>query len=220
MGRQGQGAPLATLEKPTLRMEPLDEAIFVAGDGRRARRLGRAAVAASVLAGLWVVGLGIGMLGFGSLPGISLAKGSRAVSPVAPVAGAPFAAARETARALLSVQAAAAAIEASRTSNGQAADKRARTGVAARKKISQGAATQPAPLPPVAAVNPAQRTRGWARRDYEAPPGQVRKATATPPPPPSHGRRVGQTPPAAPPPAPPGQVRKALDPPPPPPKKG
>jgi hypothetical protein len=217
----GMLIPVATLEKPTLRMQPHDEAIFVSGDGRRARRLRRAALVASVLAGLWVVGLGIGMLGYGSLPGISLAKGSRAESPVAPVAGAPFAAARETARALLSVQTAAAAIEASRISNGQAADKRARTGVAAKKKkTSQGAATQPAPLPPVAAVNPAQRTRGWARRDYEAPPGQVRKATATPPPPPSHGRRVGQTPPATPPPAPPGQVRKALDPPPPPPKQG
>lgn len=214
----GMLIPVATLEKPTLRMQPHDEAIFVSGDGRRARRLRRAALVASVLAGLWVVGLGIGMLGYGSLPGISLAKGSRAESPVAPAAGAPFAAARETARALLSVQAAAAAIQASRTSNGQAADKRARTGVATKKKISQGAATQPAS--PVAAVNPAQRTRGWARRDYEAPPGQVRKATATPPPPPSHGRRVGQTPPAALPPAPPGQVRKALDPPPPPPKKG
>jgi len=201
-------------------MQPHDEAIFVSGDGRRARRLRRAALVASVLAGLWVVGLGIGMLGFGSLPGISLAKGSRTKSPVAPAAGAPFAAARETARALLSVQAAAEAIKVSRTSNGQAAAKTpARKSAAAKgKKISQGAATQP--TPPAAAVNPAQRTRGWARRDYEAPPGQVRKATATPPPPPSHGRRVGQTPPAAPPPAPPGQVRKALDPPPPPPKKG
>ncbi len=220
MGMQGQGASVATLEKPTLRMQPHGEAIFVAGDGRRARRLGRAAIVASVLAGLWVVGLGIGMLGFGSLPGVSLVKGSRVESPVAPVEGAPAAAARETARALLSVKTAAAAIEVSRTSNRELAAKtRARKSVAA-KKNSRNAATQPAPPPPVAAVNPAQRTRGWARRDNQAPPGQVRKATATPPPPPSHGRRVGQTPPATPPPAPPGQVRKALDPPPPPPKKG
>ncbi len=85
MGMQPQGASVATLEKPTLRMQPHDEAIFVAGDGRRARRLGRAALVASVLAGLWIVGLGIGMLGFGSLPGISLVKGSRAESPVAPL---------------------------------------------------------------------------------------------------------------------------------------
>ena len=157
---------MATLEKPTLRMQPHDEAIFVAGDGRRARRLGRAALVASVLAALWVVGLGIGMLGFGSLPGVSLVKGSRAESPVAPVEGAPAAAARETARALLSVKTAAAAIEVSRTSNRQLAAKtRARKSVAAKKTISRGAATQPAPPPPVAAVNPAQRTRGWARRD-------------------------------------------------------
>jgi len=209
-----------TLDKPTLRMHPHDEAIFVAGDGRRARRLRRAALAASVLAGLWVVGLGIGMLGFGSLPGVSLPQGSRAEPPAAPLAGASFAAARETARALRAVQTAAAALEVSRTSNGQAADNRARKGVAGKEKISRRAATQLAPPQPVAAVNPAQRTRGWARRDYEAPPGQIRKAAATPPPPPSHGRRVGQTPPAAPPAAPPGQVRKAPDPPPPPPKKG
>jgi len=152
---------VATLEKPTLRMQPHDEAIFVAGDGRRARRLGRAALVASVLAGLWIVGLGIGMLGFGSLPGVSLVKGSRAESPVAPVGRAPAAAARETARALLSVKAAAAAIEVSRASNRQAAAKAGtRKNAAARKTISRGAATQPAPTPPAAAVNPAQRTRG------------------------------------------------------------
>ena len=56
----GMLIPVATLEKPTLRMQPHDEAIFVAGDGRRARWLRRAALVASVLAGLWVVGLGIG----------------------------------------------------------------------------------------------------------------------------------------------------------------
>ena len=86
----GMLIPVATLEKPTLRMQPHDEAIFVSGDGRRARRLRRAALVASVLAGLWVVGLGIGMLGYGSLPGISLAKGSRAESPVAPGRGCAF----------------------------------------------------------------------------------------------------------------------------------
>ena len=215
---------MTTLEKPMVRTQPHDEPIFVADDGRRARRLGRAAFVASVLAGLWVVGLAIGMLGFGSLPGVSLVKGARAESPVAPVEGvegAPAAAARETARALLAVKTAAAAIDATRASNRQAAVKtRARKSVAARKKIARGPATQPAPPPPAAAVNPAQRTRGWARRAYAAPPGQVRRATATPPAPPSHGRRVEQTPPAGPPPVAPGQVKKALDPPPPPPKKG
>jgi hypothetical protein len=33
-----------------------------------------------VLAILWVVGLGVGMLGFGSLPGVALVKGARADS--------------------------------------------------------------------------------------------------------------------------------------------
>jgi hypothetical protein len=38
---------------------------------------------------LWVVGLGIGMLGFESLPGVSLIKGSHAVSPPTPAENVP-----------------------------------------------------------------------------------------------------------------------------------
>ena len=86
-------------------MRPHDEAIFVARDGRRARLIVRAAVVATVLAVLWIVGLGIGMLGFGSLPGVSLVKRSSPPSPVAPAARVP-AAAQKTARELLAAKAA------------------------------------------------------------------------------------------------------------------
>lgn len=209
---------MATLEKPTLRMQPHDEAIFVAGDSRRARRLGRAVALTSFLAVLWVVGLGIGMVGFDSLPGVPFVKGSHARSPVAPVAEVPDAA-RDTARALLAAKSAAAA-----ASRSQAASPAARNAAAARsraaKKAARAAAATPGAAPPTAAVNPAQRTRGWSRKGNVAPPGQVRR-TQPPPAPPatSKGRHVGQatTPPA--PVVPPGQAKKALDPPPPPPPK-
>ena len=60
-----------------------DEAVFVARDGRRARRLRNAAIVVGVLAILWIVGLGVGMLGFGGLPGVALVKGARADSRTA-----------------------------------------------------------------------------------------------------------------------------------------
>jgi len=209
---------MSTTEKPTLRMRPHDEAIFVARDGRRARLIVRAAVVATVLAVLWIVGLGIGMLGFGSLPGVSLVKRSSPPSPVAPAERVP-AAAQKTARELLAAKAASAVVAPAQARNASVRARAQRR--AAAKKASAAAATAPAPPPAPAAVNPAQRTKGWARRGSQAPPGQVRKAAPPPPPPAtSRGRHVGQTPPATPPPAPPGQVKKALDPPPPPPKKG
>jgi hypothetical protein len=198
---------MATLEKPTLRMQPHDEAIFVAGDSRRARRLGRAVALTSFLAVLWVVGLGIGMVGFDSLPGVPFVKGSHARSPVAPVAEVP-AAARDTARALLAAKSADAAV-----SGPQAASVAAQRAAAARRraarKVARAAAATRVVAPPAAAVNPAQRERGWSRKGNATPPGQVRRAQPPPAPPAtSQGRRVGQatTPPA--PLVPPGQAKK------------
>jgi len=211
---------MSTTEEQTLRMRPHDEAVFVARDGRRARRLVRAAVVVTVLAVLWIVGLGIGMLGFGSLPGVSLLERSSPPSPVAPVERVP-AAARDTARKLLAAKAASASVDSARAATLKASARARAQRRAAAKKAQRAAAGVPAPPPPAAAVNPAQRTRGWARTGAEAPPGQVRKAAPPPPPPAtSKGRRVGQAPPTTPPPPARGQVKKALDPPPPPPKKG
>ena len=205
---------MATLEKPNLRMRPHEEAIFVAGDGRRARRLGRAAALTAFLALLWVVGLGIGMMGFGHLSGLPFVKGSRAESPVAPGANVPAAAARNAARALSAVSSAGAAVRASRAAQATPTAKR-RTAT----KRAAAARARKAAAAPRAAVNPAQRTRGWARKGNTAPPGQARRAVRQPPAPPatSQGRRVGQTGTTPKPAVPPGQARKALDPPPPPP---
>jgi len=212
---------METTKKPTLRMRPHGEAIFVARDSRRARRLGRAVALTAFLGVLWVVGLGIGMVGFHSLPGVPFVKGSHAQSPVAPVAEVP-AAARDAAGALFSAKSAAEAL-----SGPQAASRSTQSIAAARrraaKKAARAAAATRVAAPPAAAVNPAQRARGWSRKGNVAPPGQVRR-TQPPPAPPatSKGRRVGQATPPPAPVVPPGQVKKALDPPPPPPppKKG
>ena len=212
---------MATLEKPTLRMEPHDEAIFVASDSRRARRLGRAAALTAFLAVLWVIGLGIGMIGFGHIPGVPFVKASRhAESPVTPAAVVPAAAARDAARALAEVSAARAVVRsAARGTTPQAAPAAKRRGAA--KKAALAAARPVAQ--PTAAVNSAQRTRGWARKGNPAPSGQARRTVAQPPAAPatSKGRRVGQTATSPKPVVPPGQARKAVvPPPPPPPKKG
>src|SRR5262245_22785699 len=59
---------------------PTDQPVFVAGDGRRARRLRNVAIVAGLFAVLWVVGLAVGLVGFGSLPGVGLVHGVRADS--------------------------------------------------------------------------------------------------------------------------------------------
>jgi hypothetical protein len=201
-----------------------DEAVFVAADGRRARRLRRAAVVVAVLAALWIVGLGIGVLGFGRLPGASLVKGAHHDSrpAQAPAAGAR-AGGDEAARSLLSANARSAQRDGAHSPAAVLSASRAATkhSTGAARRASRTHASAPA-VTPRAPVNPAQRTRGWARKGLPAPQGQVRKANPPPPPPTSRGRRVGRTPPAAPPPVPPGQAKKAPEPPPPPPppKKG
>src|SRR5262245_6953712 len=55
--------------------------VFVTHDDRRARWLRRAAVAVTVLACAWLVALGLGVLGLGSLPGLSLVKAETARQP-------------------------------------------------------------------------------------------------------------------------------------------
>lgn len=208
--------PMTTLETKVAKPAPdADNAVFVARDGRRARRLRNAAIAVGVLAILWVVGLGVGMIGFGSLPGVPLVKGAQHHS--APAQAVVPAAARHASRVL------AADVEVVRRQANRTPMHRAAVAVAKRRAAARRAARAPAATPPAAAaqapVNPAARTRGWSRKGYSAPRGQLRKATPPPPPATSHGRRVGpQKPLPTPPPAvPPGQVKKAAQPPPPPP---
>ena len=158
-------------EQMTTSEQVPERAIFVAADGRRARRLRRVAFAAVFLACLWVVGLGVGMLGFGSLPGVSLVK-----QPLAEIAVArPTHRAPRTTRLRLrlddSSSLEARQVASARTSPAvrSQARARARRPVASRP-VSRPPAQATAP-PPVAQqpVNPAQRTRGWARSGQTAP---------------------------------------------------
>ena len=203
-------------------MQPHDEAIFVAGDARRARRLGRAAIVATLLAALWIIGLGVGMLGFGSLPGVSLVNRSHNDSPADP-SRVPVGN-EDVVRGLSSAKNGSSAAD---PSSKEAAARV--TPVAPVAKRSSGSArarasavAKPPAATPASPVNPAQRTRGWARKGSAAPPGQVRKAAPPPPPASNSGLRRGQavTPPAQT--VPPGQAKKPVEPlpPPPPPKKG
>jgi hypothetical protein len=195
-----------------------ERAIFVAADGRRARRLRRAAFAAAFLACLWVVGLGVGMLGFGSLPGVSLVK--QQVDEIAGgSADAPRAERNDTRRTVRRSSLLESRVVANaRQTSAVQSRARGRSRPTASRPVSRPPAGQVTPPPPVAQqpVNPAQRTRGWARDGQTAPPGQARKTTP-PPPPGTRGRGHAQTPPTTPPPVPPGQAKKALPPPPPPP---
>ena len=198
------------------------EAVFVAHNGRRARRLRNAAILIGVLAILWIVGLGVGMLGFGSLPGVGLVKGARADSRTP--APAPSVTARGATARSLAAEARAVRRISARIANAHAAA----TATAMRAARVSKASHRPVVTPPAAAtqtpVNPALRTRGWARKGYQAPRGQLRKAAPPPPPATSRGRQLGRTKlQAGPAPVvPPGQAKKAVEPPPPPPppKKG
>ena len=194
---------------------PADDAVFVARDARRARRLRNAGVVVGVLAILWVVGLTVGMLGFGSLPGVALVKGVASHAPPADASALP-AAEREVSR-LLAADDTAGRHQARTSTTRRTASVGVRHRSSTRKRSHRPAATPPANAQ--VPVNPSQRMRGWSRKGYSAPRGQVRKAAPPPPPATSRGRRVGrQKPlPAPPPPVSPGQAKKAAQPPPPPP---
>jgi hypothetical protein len=209
---------MTTLETKVEKPSPhVDEAVFVARDGRRARRLRNAAIMAGVLAILWIVGLGVGMLGFGSLPGVALVKGARADSRTP--APTPSLTAKATAARSLAAEAKAVRRISARIASAHAAG----TATARRAAPVSKASHRPVVTPPGAAtqtpVNPVVRTRGWARKGYQAPRGQLRKAAPPPPPATSRGRQVGRTKlqPAPMPAVPPGQAKKAVEPPPPPP---
>jgi hypothetical protein len=195
---------------------PGDDAVFVARDGRRARRLRNAAVAAGVLAILWVVGLIVGILGFGSLPGVALVKG--VASHARPAEASALPAADPEVSRLLVADHNAVRHRAGTSTSHRTASVGARHRSSTRKRPRRPAATPPAANAQTP-VNPSTRTRGWSRKGYSAPRGQVRKAAPPPPPATSRGRRVGrQKPlPAPPPPVSPGQAKKAAQPPPPPP---
>lgn len=142
-------------------------AVFVTDDDRRARRLRRVALAVTVVACLWLVALGLGMFGFGRLPGLPFVKsGGSEPSKVSSRASAPTAAAAGWAARL---DTAVLARTASRVAGGAASSaSRSSSAPVTRPGV------QPVAAPPPAAqaqtpANPAGRERGWAKNGNPAP---------------------------------------------------
>jgi hypothetical protein len=203
---------MTTLERD---LEPLpwtaapERPVFVAHDGRRARRLRLVATVVAVLALLWLAALGAGMLGFGSLPGIAtpLTPFSHKKSDSKPVdrglapavhgeydafTRAPVVAERdEPARAQETVLV-PALVRAHKTSTPRASRRRT--------------VTKPSPPPAAQPAQPAAARHGWARHGRLAPRGQARRTQPQPPPPAPRGQATA-----------PGQAKKAVTPAPPPP---
>jgi hypothetical protein len=197
---------MATIEREQEQRIPHELPVFVANDGRRARRLRLVAAGVGVLALLWLVALAAGMLGFGRLPGISTpvgriggpdkAQGQRSESKTET----PVRSAQRPAQLIDASQAGAQAATSTQRARKQATRQRAKAKpVARRRQAPPPTAVQPPPglpLPP---------QQGWARHGRPAPPGYTRRTQPQPAPPPP-----GQA-------SAPGQAKKALQPAPPPP---
>lgn len=202
-----------TNTQPTLDIHSPERAVFVTDDNRRARRLRHGSIVAAALACLWLVGLGVGMFGLGGLPGISLGKndnpGARGVQPEPnPAKFSPLARPLDP-----RAPAATPSRRNQRTLGSRSRSDRAPTRPAVKPPVSIPPVSNPAP-PAQQPVNPGGRQRGWTRKGYQAPPGQVRQ-TQSPPPPGSQGQHRGQTQTTIKPP-PLGQAKKTPPPPPPP----
>ena len=198
---------MSVIERTTNVQRP-ERAVFVTDDDRRARRLRRGAFAVTALACLWLVGLGVGMLGFGSLPGVSLiTPGHEGKQRAAPA----HQQARDVARLSPSLdhrRLVARRAQARRTARASALQQRAAAtrAVPRSRAVTRPAAPRAAVAPPAQQpVNPAQRQRGWARKGQPAPRGQLR--TDPPPPATAQGQRRGQQTTTTTP-LPPGQAKK------------
>lgn len=217
-----------TTRVPTV-SPPAERAVFVTDADHRSRRLGMGVRVAGGLALLWAVGLSIGMLGSGHLPGISLP--SPLGSDDRPDAGRPTGADLSpqvfvAGRAATNTGGLTRGLHAVRSERASprniAADR-----ITGRTKLRTVAPRRSAPSAPpgqaVAAPVPASPQpvrRGLVRRGLTAPPGQDQKAANAPPAetPPGQTRRrdlrtTAPTPPTEP--LPPGQQKPDKPPPPP-----
>jgi hypothetical protein len=201
---------MATIEREHEQRIRYELPVFVANDGRRARRLRLVAAGIGVLALLWLVALAAGMLGFGRLPGIS--------TPVGRLGGPDKAQSQrsesKTETPVRSSQRPAELIVASER-NGRATPS---TQPDRARPTVRGTTAKPVArrAPPPAAAQPVQPQpaqpppqQGWARHGRPVPPGYTRRTQPEPaPPPPGQASAPGQTkkalqPPPLPPPPPP-----------------
>jgi hypothetical protein len=201
---------MSVIERTTNVQRP-ERAVFVTDDDRRARRLRRGALAAAAVACLWLAGLGVGMFGFGSLPGVSLIKPAHDAKRPAD-STAQQQAVRDAPRSQSFDQHRLVARQAQARRTAQAGalqqpETKAKAAARSRRVRPPAAARAVIAPPAQQPVNPAQRQRGWARKGQTAPPGQLR----TPPPPPASARaqrRGQQTTTTTTTPLPPGQAKK------------
>jgi hypothetical protein len=219
---------MATIERqPAVRSIPheAERPVFLAADGRRARRLRVVAFAVTVLAVLWLVALAAGTLGFGSLPGISvpeLPKLGGATPPPGPDRARQSDEEAGTAGRVSDVTVRSGSRGTTSRAGVQSAPQRpattASTGKARLVRTHPRRPAQPAqpatpvqppaqPVQPPQAQAPPPPATGRERRGLPAPPGHARKTEPAETAPPLPGNRRGQEttpPPPAPPPPPPG----------------
>jgi hypothetical protein len=207
------------------RTEPI---VFVAEGDRRARLLRYGGTVVVALACLWLAGLGIGMLGLGNLPGMTLpipgvsaergqqSERSRdAATPVRKITAAPASSGASSARSERIRSSGSVLPQAKAPRQRSAAPlgtgSRPRSGSRPGQVVQPPA--QPTPAQPTTARAPVNR--GWTSRGWSEPPGQARPSPAEP------VRRRGEpmtaaptttTPPAPIPIVPPGQQKKADEP--------
>lgn len=209
----------ATTRIPAARPQA-EQAVFVTDDDYRSRRLSQAAIAVGALACLWFAGLGIGTLGLGGLPGVSLPIPGRGEQPrrtVDPTNDVTRAQSRPTPRLATARESTATAAQ----RRSSMASQRGHARVKPPVTVPASRVARPAPPQAAPGNQPAQPTtpqpirRGLERRGLSAPPGQAQRETKPQPPAalPGQARRVGdpQTTTA---PLPPGQLKPDKPPPP------
>lgn len=171
------------------RTEPI---VFVAEDDRRARLLRYGGAALVALACLWLAGLGIGMLGLGNLPGVTLP-----IPGVSAERGQQSERSRDAATRLQAITAAPTRsvassargerIRSSRSVLPQATAPRRRSAVHVGTSSQPRTGSQPGqppaqptPAQPTSAPAPAPVNRGWTRRGWSEPPGHASPSPAEP----------------------------------------
>jgi hypothetical protein len=190
----------ATTRIPAARPQA-ERAVFVTDDDYRSRRLSQAAIAVGALACLWFTGLGIGTLGLGGLPEVSLSIPGRGEQPrraVDPSNHVTRAQARPTPRLAAARESTAtsaprqAAIRPESSHWNHARAKRPITVPASH--VARATPTQAAPgSQPAQPITPEPIRRGLERRGLSAPPGEAQRETRPQPPaaPPGETRRAG-----------------------------
>ena len=201
-----------------------DRAVFVTDDDYRSRRLSQAAIAVGALACLWFAGLGIGTLGLGGLPGISLSiPGTGGEQPQRAddrPNDATRAQPRPTSR-LAAARESTATAAPGRASIRQRSSQRNHARATPPVTVPAPRVARGTPLPAAPGNQPAQPTtaqpvrRGLERRGLSAPPGKAQREIRPQPPaaPPGQAQRLGD-PETTTVPVPPGQQKPDKPPPP------